>query len=116
MDNAGGDVGGAGGDVGGVSGDEAAWRELIERFDLPYDADPAHPPWPDSENVADEPPLPRRGQGPPWPDASPPGPGGWPGRDQPGSAGRPGRAGGPGAAGGPRAASGPGAEIGRAHV
>ena len=110
MDSAGGDVGGPGGDVGGVSGDEAAWRELVERFDLPYDADPAHSPWPDSENVADEPRLPRRGQGPPWPDASPPGRGGWPAHDQPGMAGGPGSASEPRSAGGPGSAdrAGPG--------
>jgi hypothetical protein len=44
-----------GGDVGGnVSGDEAAaWRDLIARFDLPADVDPAHVPWPDAENLSD---------------------------------------------------------------
>jgi hypothetical protein len=42
-----------GGDVGGnVSGDEAAaWRDLVARYDLPADVDPAHAPWPDAENL-----------------------------------------------------------------
>jgi len=42
------------GDIGGeVSGDEAAWRDLIARFDSP--ADPARPqaPWPDREDLPD---------------------------------------------------------------
>jgi hypothetical protein len=41
------------GDVDGqVSGDEAAWRDLIARFDAPSDTEATDPPWPASENVA----------------------------------------------------------------
>lgn len=40
------------GDIDGqVSGDEAAWRDLIARFDDPAE-EPTDPPWPSSENVA----------------------------------------------------------------
>jgi hypothetical protein len=40
------------GDIDGqVSGDEAAWRDLIARFDAPTD-ESTDPPWPSSENVA----------------------------------------------------------------
>jgi hypothetical protein len=39
------------GDIDGqVSGDEAAWRDLIARFDAPTDVS-TDPPWPSSENV-----------------------------------------------------------------
>ncbi|HUA42870.1 MAG TPA: hypothetical protein VMA32_14945 [Streptosporangiaceae bacterium] len=34
-----------------VSGDEAAWRDLIARFDAPADPDAADPPWPSSEDL-----------------------------------------------------------------
>ncbi|MGO9503905.1 MAG: hypothetical protein ACLPUO_20580, partial [Streptosporangiaceae bacterium] len=40
---------------GDVSGDEAAWRDLIARYDLPVEVDPAHAPWPDAENVRSSP-------------------------------------------------------------
>ena len=40
------------GDIGGdVSGDEAAWRDLIARFDVPAGGDEAEHPWPSSEDV-----------------------------------------------------------------
>jgi len=40
------------GDIDGqVSGDEAAWRDLIARFDTPTDQS-TDPPWPSSEDVA----------------------------------------------------------------
>ena len=40
------------GDIGGdVSGDEAAWRDLVARFDVPADVDEAQHPWPSSEDV-----------------------------------------------------------------
>jgi len=68
-----------GGDVdGSVSGDEAAWRDLIARFDQPVDAAPAAAPWPEAENLTGPPP----GTGEPDPadrgpattPAAPPGP------------------------------------------
>jgi hypothetical protein len=41
------------GDIDGhVSGDEAAWRDLIARFDDPADAEAADPPWPASEDLS----------------------------------------------------------------
>lgn len=41
------------GDIGGeVSGEEAAWRDLVARYDLPADVDPAGAPWPDRENLS----------------------------------------------------------------
>src|SRR5262245_26302093 len=44
------------GDIGGeVSGDEAAWRDLIARFDVPADLEKAEHPWPSSEDVPDAP-------------------------------------------------------------
>jgi hypothetical protein len=46
--------GGAGGrDSGGrdASGDEAAWRDLIARYDQPADLDLVSPPWPERENL-----------------------------------------------------------------
>jgi hypothetical protein len=50
-------VGGDGdgdGDVhGDVSGEEAAWRDLIARFDLPVDTVTAKPPWPAREDLAE---------------------------------------------------------------
>jgi hypothetical protein len=40
------------GDIGGeVSGDEAAWRDLIARFDTPGDLTDADAPWPASEDL-----------------------------------------------------------------
>jgi hypothetical protein len=40
------------GDIGGeVSGDEAAWRDLIARFDVPADLEQAKHPWPSSEDL-----------------------------------------------------------------
>jgi hypothetical protein len=40
------------GDIGGeVSGDEAAWRDLIARFDVQVDLDKAEHPWPSVEDV-----------------------------------------------------------------
>jgi hypothetical protein len=47
-DASGGDAGG-----GGVTGDEAAWRDLVARYDMPADADPAAVPWPDRENLTE---------------------------------------------------------------
>ena len=46
------------GDIGGeVSGDEAAWRDLIARFDVPADLGTAKHPWPSSEDVPGTPPA-----------------------------------------------------------
>jgi hypothetical protein len=40
------------GDVGGdVSGDEAAWRDLIARYDVPADTQVSDPPWPAREDL-----------------------------------------------------------------
>jgi hypothetical protein len=40
------------GDIGGeVSGDEAAWRDLIARFDVAAELEQAEHPWPSSEDV-----------------------------------------------------------------
>ena len=40
------------GDIGGeVSGDEAAWRDLIARFDVPAEVEEAKHPWPSSEDL-----------------------------------------------------------------
>jgi hypothetical protein len=40
------------GDIDGeVSGDEAAWRDLIARFDAPADSEVTDPPWPSSEDL-----------------------------------------------------------------
>src|SRR5215469_1166299 len=40
------------GDIGGdVSGDEAAWRDLIARFDVPADTQISDPPWPAREDL-----------------------------------------------------------------
>jgi hypothetical protein len=42
------------GDVGGeVSGEEAAWRDLVARFDSPADLDSDVTPWPSRENLAE---------------------------------------------------------------
>lgn len=32
-------------------GDEAAWRDLVARFELTHPVDPPHPPWPDRDNT-----------------------------------------------------------------
>jgi hypothetical protein len=40
------------GDIGGdVSGDEAAWRDLIARYDVPADTQVSDPPWPAREDL-----------------------------------------------------------------
>lgn len=42
------------GDIGGeVSGDEAAWRDLIARFDSPAEPATDHTPWPAREDLPD---------------------------------------------------------------
>jgi hypothetical protein len=42
------------GDIGGeVSGEEAAWRDLVARFDTPADVDSALAPWPSREDLPD---------------------------------------------------------------
>ena len=47
------------GDIDGeVSGDEAAWRDLIARFDVPADRSGASVPWPVSEDLPEAPPSP----------------------------------------------------------
>jgi len=62
--------------VGGdVSGDEAAWRDLIARYEIPAASDAGSTPWPERENlefrprdpsphVADAPAVPEPGSGP----------------------------------------------------
>jgi hypothetical protein len=49
--------GASGGDAsgGGVTGDEAAWRDLVARYEMPADWDAASVPWPDRENLTDRP-------------------------------------------------------------
>ena len=66
---------------GDVGSDEAAWRDLVARFDLPVDTTAAPPPWPAREDLTDAArrPLPERD--------------GAVGRDPGGAAGRPGPAG-----------------------
>lgn len=66
------------GDAGGeVSRDEAAWRDLIARFDLPADPALAGVPWPAREDLARptdasiDPPAPDRQAGSQSPDPSP---------------------------------------------
>ncbi|MGO8962008.1 MAG: hypothetical protein ACLQFR_32245 [Streptosporangiaceae bacterium] len=40
------------GDIGGeVSGEEAAWRDLVARFDAPADVEPELAPWPSREDL-----------------------------------------------------------------
>ena len=34
-----------------ISGEDAAWRDLVARFDLPGDPDGAAPPWPEREDL-----------------------------------------------------------------
>jgi hypothetical protein len=44
------------GDIGGeVSGDEAAWRDLIARYDVPADLEQTEHPWPSSEDLPRKP-------------------------------------------------------------
>jgi hypothetical protein len=79
---------------GGATGDEAAWQDLVARYDMPTDWDTAAAPWPDREDLAapgkppgqDGPPghaqgtaadrarvvRPATPPGPPWPPADPP--------------------------------------------
>jgi hypothetical protein len=40
-----------GGASGGATGDEAAWQELVARFDMPVDWDSAAAPWPEREGL-----------------------------------------------------------------
>jgi hypothetical protein len=63
--------GASGGDAsgGGVTGDEAAWRDLVARYDMPTDEQAGAVPWPDRESLTEPstgevPPGPRPGQGP----------------------------------------------------
>jgi hypothetical protein len=42
-----------GGMAGGVSGEEAAWRDLVARYEMPADGDGAPAPWPDREDLPD---------------------------------------------------------------
>ena len=45
-----------GGSAGGVGGDEeAAWRDLIARYEMPVGGDAASIPWPDREGLPDDP-------------------------------------------------------------
>jgi hypothetical protein len=49
------------GDIGGeVSGDEAAWRDLIARFDSPAEPATEQTPWPAREDLPDAQPAPDR--------------------------------------------------------
>jgi hypothetical protein len=41
---------------GGVTGDEAAWRDLVARYDMPADRGATAVPWPDRENLTARPP------------------------------------------------------------
>jgi hypothetical protein len=49
--------GASGGDAsgGGVTGDEAAWRDLVARYEMPAEWDAASVPWPDRENLTERP-------------------------------------------------------------
>ncbi len=69
----GGDAGG-----GGVTGDEAAWRDLIARYDRPAGGEAAAVPWPEREDLTARPAD--AGPGP----TPTPGPGPGPGRTRPG--------------------------------
>ena len=44
---------------GNMSGDDAAWRELIARYELPATPDPAAAPWPERENLDNRDPSPQ---------------------------------------------------------
>ena len=86
----------------GAGGDEAAWRDLVARYDLPA-ADPGAAPWPERESLSPPAPGPGSAGSPPAPG---PGSAGHPPAPGPGSAGHP-PAPGPGSAGHPPA-PGPG--------
>jgi hypothetical protein len=92
---------------GDVSGEEAAWRDLIARFDQPVDTVAAEPPWPARENLDDQA-AGEQGSVPGAPGGQGPGAAGAAGAaaDESGAAGSTGRPGGP-AGGGPDGA-GPG--------
>jgi hypothetical protein len=47
--------GASGGDAsgGGVTGDEAAWRDLVARYEMPAEWDATSVPWPDRENLTE---------------------------------------------------------------
>jgi hypothetical protein len=47
--------GASGGDAGGggVTGEEAAWRDLVARYEMPAEWDAASVPWPDRENLTE---------------------------------------------------------------
>jgi hypothetical protein len=49
--------GASGGDAsgGGVTGDEAAWRDLVARYEMPAEWDATSVPWPDRENLTEGP-------------------------------------------------------------
>jgi hypothetical protein len=85
-----------GGASGGATGDEAAWQELVARFDMPADWDSAAAPWPDREDLA-APAAPSSQDGAPG-HAGPPGHAGAPtqtappGQTAPGQEGPPSRA------------------------
>ena len=79
--------GASGGDAsgGGVTGDEAAWRDLVARYDMPADEHAGAVPWPDLESLTEPsgeegPPGSRPAQGPA---ATPSGGGGGGGRADP---------------------------------
>jgi hypothetical protein len=72
------DATGQGTDGQGGSGDEAAWRDLVARYDLPADPAPGTTPWPDRESLI----PPARDQGPAGHAPAQPGPAGYgPGAD-----------------------------------
>jgi hypothetical protein len=54
-----------------VNSDEAAWRELIARYDAPADTLPARPPWPEAEDLPDSPASPQPTGSAPSPGLSP---------------------------------------------
>ena len=70
--------GASGGDAsgGGVTGDEAAWRDLVARYDMPAGDHAGAVPWPDLESLTEPP----SGEGPPGAHAGQ-GPGARPGDD-----------------------------------
>ncbi len=76
-----------GGASGGATGDEAAWQELVARFDMPAAWDAAATPWPDREDLT-APATPT----PPSQDSQPGQRGEHGQDDQPGQDGSPGRA------------------------
>lgn len=54
-----------------MNSDEAAWRELIARYDAPADTLPARPPWPEAEDLPDSPASPQPTGSAPSPGLSP---------------------------------------------